>query len=623
MTTRTVNISLLEQVPQKRTLVFMPRLASVDGDVLLQRAYSVTTNASGDATIALPVKAVGNLRYDYEIPREGGKSVGHFYLAAGSAIDLDDLIVAGGTASDSVIEYVDEAIANIPGGTGNVAADVIFDLKGDLPVGTGANTAARLPAGANGTFLTPNSALATGLEWITPSAVKTLLNLAKADVGLGNVDNTSDANKPVSTAQAAADTAAIATANAYADSLVVGLIDDRGNYNASGNVFPSSGGSGAAGAVKKGDLWTIQAGGGGTIGGIVVTPGDLVRSLIDTPGQTAANWAVTENNIGYVAENLANKDASNGYAGLTLLKINFWNVLGTFKSFFTNANTAARTYTFQNRDGTIADDTDITAAKARANHTGTQTASTVSDFNAAALAAAPAETVTTVGGLINGATAKTVPVAADQLALMDSAASNVVKKLAWSDVKDRVYIDPFISMMQGLGSPIVGQNYDISRVSTNSSIVNGVSRWIAINIPVARTITGIYWYQWTKGSYTSANNNRIGLYSYAGGTCTPVASTTHDAALWSTYGNDAVGNKDFTTPYPAAAGTYYVCLLFCQSALTTAPLLGVQPSHRSSGWNFTNNAKLAAEVSGLTDLPGSQATSGFVPRAEYVWIGWY
>lgn len=33
------------------------------------------------------------------------------------------------------------------------------------------------------------------------SAHKTLLSLAKSDVGLGNVDNTSDANKPVSTAQ--------------------------------------------------------------------------------------------------------------------------------------------------------------------------------------------------------------------------------------------------------------------------------------------------------------------------------------------------------------------------------------------------------------------------------------
>lgn len=59
-------------------------------------------------------------------------------------------------------------------------------------------------------------------------------------------------------------------------------------------------------------------------------------------------------------QSISGKDVSNGYAGLTLLKINFMNVLGTIKSFFTNSNTVARTYTFQDRDGTIADNTDIT-----------------------------------------------------------------------------------------------------------------------------------------------------------------------------------------------------------------------------------------------------------------------
>lgn len=56
------------------------------------------------------------------------------------------------------------------------------------------------------------------------------------------------------------------------------------------------------------------------------------------------------------------KDSTGGYVGLTLLKINFKNVLNTFTSFFTNSNTASRTYTFQNRDGIIADDTDLAIA---------------------------------------------------------------------------------------------------------------------------------------------------------------------------------------------------------------------------------------------------------------------
>ncbi|MFZ4770990.1 MAG: hypothetical protein ACOYLO_12485 [Ferruginibacter sp.] len=134
-------------------------------------------------------------------------------------------------------------------------------------------------------------------------------------------------------------------------------------------------------------------------------------------------------------QTLAAKDATGGYVGMTLFKINFKNAANTFTSFLTNANTAARTYTFADRDGTIADNTDITSAKARANHTGTQTASTISDFASAALTAAPAETVSTVGTLINGAAAKATPADADGIGISDSAASNVLKKFTFGNLK--------------------------------------------------------------------------------------------------------------------------------------------------------------------------------------------
>ena len=42
---------------------------------------------------------------------------------------------------------------------------------------------------------------------------------------------------------------------------------------------------------------------------------------------------------------------------------------------------------------------------------------------------------TSLGATINGAIAKTTPVDADMLPLMDSAASNVVKKLSWANIK--------------------------------------------------------------------------------------------------------------------------------------------------------------------------------------------
>ena len=53
------------------------------------------------------------------------------------------------------------------------------------------------------------------------------------------------------------------------------------------------------------------------------------------------------------------KDISGGFVGLTLLKINFKNVANTFTSFLTNSNTAARTYTFPDKDLTVAGIVDI------------------------------------------------------------------------------------------------------------------------------------------------------------------------------------------------------------------------------------------------------------------------
>lgn len=97
----------------------------------------------------------------------------------------------------------------------------------------------------------------------------------------------------------------LTAAKAYADGLVTGLLDDRGNYDASGNVYPSTGGSGTAGAIKKGDVWYISV--QGTLGGTVHLVGSSIRALVDAPGQTAANWASVGTNLGYVPEDAANK----------------------------------------------------------------------------------------------------------------------------------------------------------------------------------------------------------------------------------------------------------------------------------------------------------------------------
>ena len=109
------------------------------------------------------------------------------------------------------------------------------------------------------------------------------------------------------TAGAAA--AAQSNAQDYADSLVVGLLDDRGNYDPTvTSLYPTTGGSGTDGAILKGDLWAVSA--DGYVNGIAVTVGDTIRALVDSPAQTNGNWAVIQNNLIYVPENTTNKATS-------------------------------------------------------------------------------------------------------------------------------------------------------------------------------------------------------------------------------------------------------------------------------------------------------------------------
>lgn len=81
-------------------------------------------------------------------------------------------------------------------GSGAVNSDTIWDAKGDLAGGTGANAAARLPVGTNGQVLTADSAEATGMKWATPSvgggSVATdAIYDAKGDLPIGTGSNTS------------------------------------------------------------------------------------------------------------------------------------------------------------------------------------------------------------------------------------------------------------------------------------------------------------------------------------------------------------------------------------------------------------------------------------------------
>ena len=69
----------------------------------------------------------------------------------------------GSIAATDVQAAIQEVRDEATGGA--VATDAIWDAKGDLAGGTGANTAARLAVGSNGQVLTADSGETTGMKW--------------------------------------------------------------------------------------------------------------------------------------------------------------------------------------------------------------------------------------------------------------------------------------------------------------------------------------------------------------------------------------------------------------------------------------------------------------------------
>lgn len=95
--------------------------------------------------------------------------------------------------SAAVKDYADSVAG------GSVATDAIWDAKGDIAGGTGANTAARLPVGTNGQFLKADSTQTTGLIWDTIAgggdllSTNNLSDLTNAATALTNLGLTATA----------------------------------------------------------------------------------------------------------------------------------------------------------------------------------------------------------------------------------------------------------------------------------------------------------------------------------------------------------------------------------------------------------------------------------------------
>jgi hypothetical protein len=140
--------------------------ADVDG-YLMQNIWVFATATARDAAVTSPQE--GNFAFTKD-----NNSLWYYDGAAW---------VASGATGD--IEGVTAGIGISGGGTsGTVTVTnsmaTAIDAKGDLVVGTGADTFAKLTVGANNTILTADSAEATGLKWASPAGGGKVLQVVQA-----------------------------------------------------------------------------------------------------------------------------------------------------------------------------------------------------------------------------------------------------------------------------------------------------------------------------------------------------------------------------------------------------------------------------------------------------------
>lgn len=108
-----------------------------------------------------------------------------------------------------------------------------------------------------------------------------------------------------------------------------------------------------------------------------------------------------------------------------------------------------------------------------------------------------------VGSTIHGATAKTTPVDADELGLIDSAASNVLKKLTWSNVKAtlKTYFDSLYQAILAEGAFVDGDKTKLDGIESGADVTDAGNVGSTIHGATAKT--------------TPVDNDEVGLIDSA------------------------------------------------------------------------------------------------------------
>jgi hypothetical protein len=483
----------------------------------------------------------------------------------------------------------------------SAVTNLISDLAGKQPINGDLTTIGGLTP-ANDDILQRKAGAWTNR---TPAQLKTDLVLAKSDVGLSNVPNvdaTARANQTgtqlSSTISDFTEAAQDAVGGALASTATVTLAyNDAGNQITASTQTQMSLTSDASGLKLSGDAASPGA------SAYYGTDGSGAKGFFGLPSSGEIN---TASNVGvggvgvYKQKSGVNLQFKNIAAGSSKLTITDDTVDNQVNIDVTEAN-----LTLTNLSGNLAESriTNLTtdlAAKATdtavVHLTGTETVAGAKTFSSNVTT--PSVTVST--GAANGSVLK----------------SDASGNATW--VAPSTLVTQFPNVWQPSDNGFLAAPFDPATCSANGSQpLSGTLYLIAIPVRSAMTFTKATTVIGVAGSGLTSGRSFFGLYSSTG---TLLASTADQSTAFASAGN--IG-ANFTTPYAAATGTYYVGLL---TGGTTTPFFACGSTF---GANLTpGNANRTAATARFGRGPASQNTlpasvtmGSVVLDANCYWVG--
>ncbi len=187
----------------------------------------------------------------------------------------------------------------------------------------------------------------------------------------------------------------------------------------------------------------------GKTGIVTLVKADVGLSLVDNTSDASKPVSTAQATADALKQDLSGKDATGGYAGLTLFRLNLKNAANTITSWFTTAATAARTWTMPDKDGTVAMTSDITGVNSGTN-TGDNSVNTLYSglvSNATHTGDATGSTILTIAaGVVTDAKLSAVNTASIKGRI--SAGIGAPENL--TGTQTTTLLDPFTSTLKGL-----------------------------------------------------------------------------------------------------------------------------------------------------------------------------